>query len=99
MAGVACSKCGVRLDRSARAAGISVLQQGDERTDSWYWCVLCGSWTVEEYLDVFIGEERVTVRGPFPVETGERAVAIIRRCRTPFDKWCECEAHQSYERL
>lgn len=98
MAGVACSQCGKALDMTARAAGISVFQQGDERIDSWFWCVDCGVWTLEEYLDVFIGESRITVRGPIRREAGEKRIGIIQRCPTPFDKWCECEAHREYER-
>lgn len=96
---VACSKCGRELGGvGSRVAAISVFAQGDERTDSWYPCEACKCWTVREYFDAFMGDATVSVRGPVPWEVGERAVAIIRRCPTPLDKWCDCPAHKEYER-
>lgn len=97
---VACSHCGRDLGGvEERAAAISVFVMGDERIDSWYSCDVCKRWTVEEYYDAFMGDATVSVRGPISWEAGQRAVAIIRRCPTPLDKWCDCAAHKEYDLL
>lgn len=94
---IPCRGCSRVLSRDeTRVAGFSVFAQGDERIDSWFYCRDCHSWTVEEYLDVFVGESRISIRGPFAFEVGSRFVDIIRRCPTPMDKWCECPAHREY---
>ncbi|MCE9582527.1 MAG: hypothetical protein K8T20_08550 [Planctomycetes bacterium] len=90
-----CGKCGADLGPvQRRKAFISVFVYGDEETRSWYFCGACRVWMVEEYLDVFIGDSRVAVRGPFPEGACEADVALAKTCPAPGDKWCECPAHK-----
>jgi hypothetical protein len=68
---------------------------GDEYVYSYWLCAPCQQYTVRAYHDRFIGEGSVGVMGPFPKELGHRAVALIRACPQPLDKWCECASHKA----
>lgn len=92
MAGQACVGCGAQIAK--RRAFISLFVLGDEEIRSWYFCDTCRCWTVEEYLDRFIGETNVTVRGPFPEQACAADVALVDTCPDPGSKWCACDTHR-----
>jgi hypothetical protein len=87
-----CTGCGRSLGKAEAAIAIFVM--GDEYLYSYFACG-CGACTVESYHDRFLGEDEVSVLGPFPREVGERAVALIRACPSPMDKLCDCRSHQA----
>lgn len=94
-----CSQCGRDFDPSdphQPVASISGSIMGDEQTESYFFCRLCGVYTVEVYYDRFLGEDEVTVRGPLLKEQGDEKVALIRECPESWDKKCRCKAHQTY---
>lgn len=91
---VACSGCARPLTR--RAGGISLFALGDEVIETWYLCPSCDQWTVDVWLDRFMGEGEARVRGPLPRAHGDERVARIRACPDPGNKWCECEVHGSW---
>jgi hypothetical protein len=93
-----CSRCQKELPPEASVAAISGSISGDEVCDAFYFCQACGVYTVITWRDDFTGEESSTVRGPVPREEGDRGVALIRNCSTPWDKSCRCEAHVTYFR-
>lgn len=95
MGSVVCGRCLTDLGPvEKRKAFISLLVYGDEETRSWYFCGNCRVWMIEYYTDVFMGEERVSVGGPYPEKACEADVALALTCPDPGDKWCECEAHR-----
>lgn len=81
----------------ARTA-ISIFVLGDEYIYSYWWCARCGCYTVEAYHDRFMGESEIGFLPPISKEEGDRAVAIIRACPTPHDKFCECASHRAMYR-
>lgn len=88
-----CTTCAAELPKAD--AAISVFVIGDEYTYSYFRCPACGNYTVEGFHDRFMGESHVFLLPPIPASEGERAVALIRTCPEPGDKWCECEAHKA----
>jgi hypothetical protein len=94
-----CSQCGREFDGkdvTQRVASISGSIMGDEQTESYFFCSLCGVYTVEVYYDRFLGEEEVSARGPISKKEGDAKVTLIRECLEPWDKKCRCLAHQTY---
>ena len=91
---VDCAGCQRTL--TERAAGIATCPRGDEVIETWFLCPACERWTVDVYLDRFMGEGHVHTRGPLPRAQGDEAVARIRRCPAPGDKWCDCEVHRAW---
>lgn len=91
---VSCLKCGAHLARPV--AGISTCPRGDEIIYSYFLCSNCDCWTVERYLDEFLGEDFVSTEGPYPRASGDADVAKIRRCKTPHDKLCDCDVHREW---
>ena len=92
-----CSSCKRDLgDFSSRAAVISVERLGDEYTESYFYCDRCECWTVELYIDRFLGEETSRVDGPIPKDKGDKLVELIRQCPDPTDKHCKCKIHQTW---
>jgi hypothetical protein len=87
-----CAACHRPLGKAEAAIAIFVM--GDEYLYSYFACV-CGAYTVESYHDRFLGEDEVTVLGPFPRAVGEEAVALIRACPAPMDKHCDCASHRA----
>ena len=69
---------------------------GDEYTESYYFCEDCQVYTVKIYHDRFSGDEEISDRGPLTKKEGDEEVKLIRRCSTPWDKKCRCEAHSIY---
>lgn len=96
---IECSQCGKALsggEENALVASISGSVMGDEYTESYLFCRLCGVYTVAVFHDRFCGEETVSFRGPVPKAEGDAKVELIRQCPAPSDKKCRCEAHRSY---
>jgi len=92
---IVCLKCGRDFGGVEKRRGfISLFVMGDEEIQSWFFCEACQVWTVEEYLDRFLGESSISFRGPIEREAGEKQVARIRECPDPADKWCECPVHR-----
>lgn len=99
MAEVQCSQCGRVLGSDGpgqRVASISASILGDECTETWYYCSACNAYTVEIYWDVFLGEDSVSINGPIAREVGDRRIALIKQCSTPWLKTCRCPAHRAY---
>lgn len=93
-----CSKCGKLLDdkEGSVVASISRSFMGDEDTESYFFCMNCGVYTLEIYHDRFLDESSVFVRGPLSKDEGDAKVELIRRCLEPWDKKCRCPAHKEY---
>lgn len=94
-----CSQCGKEFDPSDPrhpAASISGSIMGDEQTDSYFFCSVCGVYTLKVYYDRFLGEDEASVHGPISKEEGDERVALISQCIEPWDKKCRCKAHQTY---
>ena len=69
---------------------------GDEVTDSYFLCPMCGVYTVAKWWDDFTGEETMNLAGPVSKEEGEVRIELIRKCSRPWDKKCRCQAHREY---
>ena len=69
---------------------------GDEYTDVYYLCPVCGMYTVENWRDNFTGYETVNLSGPLSRQDGDERIALIRQCSRPWDKKCRCSAHRAY---
>jgi hypothetical protein len=96
---VNCSKCGKPLATGEGDGPLAVISggiMGDEYTDSWYFCPSCQVYTLETHRDRFTNEDTITVHGPIGKATGDRKVALIRECPTPWSKRCRCPAHLAY---
>jgi hypothetical protein len=77
-------------------ASISGSIMGDEHTDSYYLCPVCGFYTVAEHWDNFTGVETTSESGPLSKQDGDERVKLIRQCSEPWDKKCRCPAHLAY---
>ena len=53
---------------------------GDEHTDAYFLCPVCGVYTVVSWWDNFTGVESETLSGPTSKEEGDERVALIRQC-------------------
>lgn len=89
-----CSKCGKELGEPVACMSGSI--NGDETTDCFHFCPDCNVYTVGTYWDFFDGEEKSDVSGPVEKAKGDADVALIKQCKTPWDKKCRCEAHMKY---
>lgn len=88
-----CVRCAKGLPRAL--AGISIFVIGDEYIYSYFWCDACGAYSVEGYHDRFMGDSEVFALPAVSREEGDRAVALIRACPNPHDKWCDCASHRA----
>ena len=96
---VPCSRCGKPLVvQGAPGPAVSISGQimGDEYTESWLLCDVCGVYTVEVYRDAFAGEGHASLRGPVSKAEGDARVQLIGECPEPWDKTCRCAAHRRY---
>ncbi len=91
-----CSNCHKELPDASSVVAISGSISGDEVCDAFYLCPDCDCYTVVTWWDDFTGEESTGTRGPITRAEGDGSVALIRRCATPWDKKCRCEAHTTY---
>ena len=69
---------------------------GDECTDSYFLCPVCGVYTLAQWWDDFTGEETLKLAGPLSKPEGDQRIGLIRQCSRPWDKKCRCEAHRRY---
>jgi hypothetical protein len=93
------SKCGKELGagNTGPVASISAIVMGDEYIHSFYFCDSCDVYTEQTWRDVFTtGEDQITVSGPLSRAEGEAKIAVIRRCKEPWNERCRCDAHQEF---
>ena len=91
-----CIKCKRPFQDEDRIASISGSIMGDEYTDSYFFCPLCGVYTVASWRDNFTGFETMSLSGPMSRQKGDERVALIAKCDRPWDKKCRCDAHRAY---
>ena len=91
-----CLQCRRPFQPADRSAAISGSIMGDEHTDVYYFCPVCGVYTVASWHDNFTGVETLRLSGPETKPEGDARVALIGACSRPWDKKCRCDAHQTY---
>lgn len=91
-----CLHCRRAFRKEELAASISGSILGDEYTDTYFLCTVCQLYTVVSWHDNFTGTETLSTSGPISRRDGDANVSLIRRCATPWDKKCRCEAHLTY---
>lgn len=91
-----CIQCNRPFLIEERVVSISGSIMGDEHTDSYFLCPMCGVYTVVSWWDDFTGVESVDVSGPRSKQEGDETIALIRQCSRPWDKKCRCAAHRRY---
>ena len=69
---------------------------GDEYTDAYFLCSVCGVYTVAQWRDNFTGEETLSLSGPLSKQEGDDRVKLIQKCSQPWDKKCRGDAHRAY---
>ena len=93
-----CIKCHRHFQAEERIASMSGSIMGDEHTDSYFLCPVCGLYTMASWWDNFTGEETLNVSGPLSPQEAKSRIELIQQCPQPWDKKCRCEAHQAYFR-
>ena len=93
-----CIQCKKAFLDADWVASISGSIMGDEHTDTYFLCPVCGVYTIASCWDNFTGVETMNSTGPVSREEGDRRVALIRQCSTPWNKKCRCKAHCTYFR-
>jgi hypothetical protein len=91
-----CIQCKRLFLDEERVASISGSIMGDEHTDAWFLCPLCGVYTVVSWWDDFTGVESESISGPESRAEGDERVELISQCSQPWDKKCRCAAHRRY---
>lgn len=91
-----CVRCRKEFEEKDRAASISGRIMGDDCTDSYYWCSVCGVYTLRMLREIFAGPDTESAGSLIEKEEGERRLEIIRRCAEPWNERCRCEAHREY---
>ena len=91
-----CIQCDRPFLDEDRAASISGSIMGDEHTDAYFLCPVCGVYTVVSWRDNFTGVESESLSGPESRQEGNESVKLIDQCPVPWDKKCRCEAHRRY---
>jgi hypothetical protein len=91
-----CIQCKRPFLDNDRAASISGSIMGDEHTDAWFLCPVCGVYTIVSWWDNFTGVETESLSGPESRLEGDERVGLIRQCSEPWDKKCRCAAHCRY---
>jgi hypothetical protein len=93
-----CIKCHRHFQAEECIASMSGSIMGDEHTDSYFLCPVCGIYTVASWWDNFTGEETLNVSGPLSPQEAKSRIELIQQCPQPWDKKCRCEAHRAYFR-
>src|SRR5512147_1994829 len=93
-----CIQCNRPFLNEERIASISGSIMGDEHTDSYFLCPVCGLYTLASWWDNFTGEETLNVSGPLAPQEAKAQIELIKQCPQPWDKKCRCEAHRAYFR-
>jgi len=91
-----CIQCNRPFENDDRIASISGGILGDEVTDSYFLCPVCGVYTLVQWWDDFTGEETMALSGPLSRPEGDKRIELIRKCARPWDKKCHCDAHRDY---
>ena len=91
-----CIQCERPFLNEERVASISGSIMGDEHTDAYFLCPVCGVYTVVSWWDNFMGIESKSVSGPLSKHEGDKTIELIMQCSEPWDKKCRCEAHMRY---
>ena len=91
-----CIQCERPFLNEERVASISGNILGDEHTDAYFLCPVCGVYTVVSWWDNFTGIESESVSGPLSKNAGDKTIELILQCSEPWDKKCRCEAHMRY---
>lgn len=94
-----CARCGNNSENDKSggfAASISGSIMGDEVTDVYSFCSVCGVYTVEACHDRFLGVEDISGGRLMSKEAGDERIRLIRRCSEPWEKKCRCDAHRAY---
>ena len=91
-----CLQCQRTFQEADCMAAISGSVMGDELTDAYFLCPVCGRYTVASWHDNFTGTETLRLVGPETKPEGDARVALIKKCLRPWDKKCRCEAHRCY---
>ncbi|RJP70044.1 MAG: hypothetical protein C4532_09860 [Candidatus Abyssobacteria bacterium SURF_17] len=91
-----CIQCKRPFEPQDLIASISGSIIGDEHTDSYFLCPVCGVYTVVSWWDNFTGVETVNLSGPLSKQKGDERVSLIGQCSRSWDKKCRCEAHRAY---
>jgi len=89
-----CASCKTAIAGKAEAA-IAISVMGDEYIYSYWYCRTCDVYTVESYHDRFLGEDEISVLGPYSRDVGDRCVELVRGCPRPYDKNCDCPSHRA----
>ena len=96
---IKCLQCNRELGTQGKdelVASISGGIMGDEYIETYFYCNICGVYTVEVCHDRFAGEEDISFQGPLSQTEGEARISLIRQCSRPWDKKCRCHAHKAY---
>ena len=91
-----CTQCNRPFLNEERVASISGSIMGDEHSDAYFLCPVCGVYTVVSWWDNFTGVETQRISGPESKQEGDERIELIRQCSEPWDKKCRCEAHRRY---
>lgn len=91
-----CTQCSRAFLKEDHVAAISGSIMGDEHTDVYYRCPVCGAYTVTSWRDNFTGVETMYPARPISEREGKENVDLIGKCSRPWDKKCRCEAHRQY---
>jgi hypothetical protein len=91
-----CIQCNRPFLEEDRVASISGSIMGDEHTDAYFLCPVCGVYTVGSCWDNFTGVESESFSGPESKQEVDARVELIKQCSEPWDKKCRCEAHRRY---
>lgn len=93
---IECLQCNRTFLNEEQIVSISGSIMGDEYTDSYYLCPVCGVYTVANWRDNFTGVETINLSGPMAEQEGNKRVELIKKCSRAWDKKCRCEAHIIY---
>jgi hypothetical protein len=89
-----CPRCGGAAAKPVASMTGSIM--GDEETESYYFCGPCQVYFIEYFRDSFTLGESARQSKELPKTVGDARIALVRRCETPWDKTCRCEAHKEY---
>jgi len=94
-----CTKCKRDLGGlGQREAFIACEVMGDEYIYSYWHCDECNVYSVEVYHDHFSGEDSIMTQGPIEAKVGAESIKLIRTCKKPSNKRCDCPAHKKFAR-
>lgn len=90
-----CPRCKVALTDAESLASICGEVFGDEYIDTFYRCAHCAAYCRESFRDRFSGPNSARME-PLEPRAAEALIELVRRCPSPSDEDCRCEAHREY---